>query len=139
MSSGILIDTNVVSETARREPDRRVLAFLETEPSLWLSIIAARELEFGIRLLPAGRRRDRIADAVRLLAAQNASCILPIGVVEAEQAASLRARAALSGRHLELGDALIAATAAAHDLAIAMKKFNGFSSGEYGISEMWFQ
>lgn len=135
--SGILIDTNVVSETARLKPDRRVLAFLETENDLWLPVIAVHELEFGIRLLPTGRRRDRIADAVRLLVAQNASRILPIDVVEAEHAASLRARAARSGRNLDLGDALIAATAAAHDLAIATRNTKDFQGLDLKTVNPW--
>ncbi|WP_419919266.1 PIN domain-containing protein [Candidatus Poriferisocius sp.] len=68
--SGILLDTNVISESARPEPDAKVLTFLASKEDLWLSVVVIHELEYGVRVLPPGRRRDRIAVAVRSLVAQ---------------------------------------------------------------------
>ena len=137
--NGVLLDTNVVSETARPEPDMRVLAFLGDEKELWLSTIVLHELEFGVRVLPLGQRRDRIAAAVRSLVVQNASRMLPIGVEEAERAASLRARARQSGRVLDLGDALIAGTAVVHNLAIATRNTKHFQDLDLEVIDPWAQ
>ena len=134
---GILLDTNVVSETARAEPDKSVLAFLYHQRDLWLSSIVLHELEFGLQLLPLGRRRDRIAAAVRSLAAENASRILPIGVKEAEQAATFRAQARRSGRTLDLGDSLISATAAVHGLIIATRNVKDFKGLDIQVINPW--
>ena len=135
--SGILLDTNVVSEVARPEPDARVLAFLAAKTDLWLSTIVVHELEFGVRLLPSGRRRDRIAAAMRSLVGQYRSRILPVGVEEAERAASLRAQARQFGRLLDLGDALIAASAAVHDLSVATRNASDFEGLDLNVINPW--
>ncbi len=137
--TGVLLDTNVVSETVRPEPDSRVLAFLSADHQLWLSTIVIHELDFGVKMLPVGRRRDLIAVAMRSLVARHADRVLPVGVDEAERSASLRVRARQSGRTLDLGDALIAATAAVNDLAIATRDTKHFEGLDIEVIDPWRQ
>ena len=134
--NGILLDTNVVSETVRAEPDANVLAFLSSEPNLWLSVIVLHELEYGIELMAPGRRRDAIASAVRTLASR-VRRIVPIGPAEAEHAAELRARARRDGRTLDLGDALIAATAGVRRLALATRNVSDFEGLDLRLINPW--
>jgi hypothetical protein len=59
-----LLDTNVVSELRRREPDARVLDWYATVPSaqLFLSVLTIGEIRLGIERL---RRKDPVqADAL---------------------------------------------------------------------------
>ena len=137
--TGVLLDTNVVSETVRPEPDGQVLAFLSADHQFWLSTVVIHELDFGVKMLPLGRRRDRIATVMRLLAARHAHRILPVGVEEAEQAATFRARARQSGRILDLGDALIAATAAVNNLAVATRNTKHFGGLDLEVIDPWSQ
>lgn len=134
---GVLLDTNVVSETVRPEPEERVLRFLSTDRRFWLSTIVLHELDFGVRMLPLGRRRDRIAAAMGSLAALHADRILPVGLEEAEEASRLRARARQSGRALDLGDALIAATAAVNGLALATRNTGDFEGLDLEVINPW--
>ena len=134
---GVLLDTNVVSETVRPEPEERVLRFLSADRRFWLSTIVLHELDFGVRMLPLGRRRDRIATAMRSLAALHADRILPVGLEEAEGASRLRARARQSGRALDLGDALIAATAAVNGLALATRNTGDFEGLDLEVINPW--
>ena len=134
---GVLLDTNVVSETVRPEPDERVLRFLSVDHQFWLSTIVLHELDFGVRMLPLGQRRDRIATAMRSLAALHANRILPVGLEEAAGAARLRARARQSGRALDLGDALIAATAAVNGLALATRNTRDFEGLDLEVINPW--
>lgn len=135
--TGILLDTNVVSETVRPEPDGRVLAFLAADHQFWLSTSVIHELDFGVKMLPVGRRRDRIAAAMRSLVAQHVNRILPVGLKEAEQAASLRVRARQSGRVLDLGDALIAATAVVNTLTVATRNTKHFEGLDLQVIDPW--
>ncbi|WP_419944355.1 PIN domain-containing protein [Candidatus Poriferisodalis sp.] len=134
--NGILLDTNVVSETVRREPDANVVAFLSSEPNLWLSVIVLHELEYGIGLMAPGRRRDAIASAVRSIASA-VRRIVPVGPAEAEYAAELRANARRAGRTLELGDALIAATAGVRRLGLATRNVSDFEGLDLRLIDPW--
>ena len=54
----ILVDTNVISETARRAPAPRVLTFLLQHPVVvGLSAVSVLELEAGVRAAPASKRQ----------------------------------------------------------------------------------
>ena len=62
----IILDTNVVSEPLRAEPDSTVLAWLDAqEPrTLYLTSVSLAELLAGVEVLPAGRRRQALAQAL---------------------------------------------------------------------------
>lgn len=135
--NGFLLDTNVVSELTKDVPNSRVIAFLAAQNDLWLSIIVLHELDFGLNLLPAGRRRNRISVALAAFVTEYEDRILPVDRPEAEQAASLRAQARLSGRVLHLGDALIAGTARTHNLAVATRNMADFEGLDVDVTNPW--
>ena len=135
--SGFLLDTNVVSEMTRSAPDARVLAFLGAQHDFWLSSVVVCELEFGVRLLPQGRRRDELEAGLAGIIAGYEGRILPLERREAEWAAELRAHARRSGRVLDLGDAFIAGTAKAHDLAVATRNITDFEYLDIDIVNPW--
>ena len=135
--TGVLLDTNVVSELTRETPDARVLAFLTGHDNLWLSAVVLHELDFGVGLLPPGRRRDGISAALSAFVTEYEDRILPVGRSEAGQAAALRARAHRSGRVLDLGDALIAGTASANDLSVATRNVRDFDGLGLDVIDPW--
>lgn len=55
----ILLDTNVVSEVMRAAPSPAVLAWLNEQDSmtLFVSTVTIAEIEYGLRMLPDGKRR----------------------------------------------------------------------------------
>ena len=135
--TGFLLDTNVVSEPMRDAPDPRVVAFLSRQQDLWLSAVVLHELEFGVDLLPPGRRREGIAAALSALVGLYEDRILPLGRAEASRAAAFRAQARRSGRVLDLADALIAGTADAHDLALATRDVRDFEGLGLALVDPW--
>ncbi len=135
--NGFLLDTNVVSELTKNVPDSRVVAFLAGQDDLWLSTIVLHELDFGLRLLPLGHRRDRTSAALSAFVSEYEDRILPVGRLEAEQAAALRVQAHRSGRVLHLGDALIAGTARAHDLCVATRNAADFNGLDVNVTNPW--
>lgn len=113
-----LVDANVLSEATKPAPDQRVVDWLgRNEPELAVDPVILGEIRFGILLLPRGRRRSRLErwfeDGVQRL-----QCIpweASTGLRWAELLAGLRA----GGRAMPVKDSFIAATALAHDLAVA--------------------
>jgi predicted nucleic acid-binding protein len=135
--TGVLLDTNVISEITRPHPDAQVVRFLEQLDNSWLSIITRHELRFGIALLPLSRRRDQLVEAVNGLLSTYADRVLPILEAEADEAAALRARARTSGRVMHLADALLAATATVHNLAIATRNVTDFADIAIKVIDPW--
>lgn len=134
-----LLDTNVLSEL--RKPASRVDEAVRSwvaagRPSdLHLSAIAILEVEVGIARL---RRRDR-AQAGRLLTWLEeavlevfAGRILPMDVPVARRAAHLHVPDPRPER-----DAMIAATAAVHDLTVVTRNVHDFEGAGLGIIDPW--
>ena len=62
----IILDTNVVSEPLRPEPEPAVLAWLDAQApaTLYLTSVTLAELMTGVAALPAGRRRNKLGQAL---------------------------------------------------------------------------
>ena len=135
--TGFLIDTNVVSELTRPEPDSNVVAFLDAQPDVWLSTVVLHELEYGLGILPSGKRRDDLSQTLANLVSEYGDRIIPLEQAEAQAAATLRAAAKNSGRVLHLADALIAGTAQAHALTIATRNIADFAGLGVQLANPW--
>ncbi len=135
--SGILLDTNVVSELTKDAPNPRVVAFLTEQDDLWLSALVLHELEFGLQLLLPGQRRDGLRSVLSEFIATYEDRILPLERTGAERAAQFRAQAHRCGRVLDLGDALIAGTAKIHDLSVATRNVGDFADLDVDVINPW--
>jgi toxin FitB len=62
--TGWLLDTNILSELRRPRPERKVLAFIASQPLelLYISIVTLAEIRFGIELVPDPARRSELMD-----------------------------------------------------------------------------
>ncbi|WP_423917096.1 PIN domain-containing protein [Candidatus Poriferisodalis sp.] len=135
--SGILLDTNVISEATRPTPDQNVLAFLAASQSFWLSAIVVHELEYGIGQMPSGRRRDHLAATIRSFVAEAGDQVLPVGVPESVRAAEFRVFVRRSGRTLTISDSLIAATASVNHLTLATRDTSDLTGLDLRVVNPW--
>ena len=135
--TGCLLDTNVVSETMKSAPNSRVTAFLVENDGLWLSSMVVHELEYGVRWLPQGNRHSLLREALQRLVSEYEDRILPLDKAGARWAAQFRAQERRSGRTLDLGDALVAGTARAHDLALATRNIADFEHLDVDLVNPW--
>lgn len=123
--SRFLLDTNVLAEFARRDgPNERVKTWLrETARELqFVSVITIAEIDRGIQLLDAGRRRSALeAWLSNGLEVWFAGRILPVTRPVAAEWAKLQAEHSRGGRTLAVIDSLIAATALVHDLELVTR------------------
>ena len=135
--NGHLLDTNVVSELTNEVPHAGVVTFLVEHDDLWLSSVTVHELEYGLRLLPQGRRRDQLYAAHSGIIAIYNDRILPLDRAAAEFAADVRSQVRRVGRTLDLGDALIAGIARANDLAVVTRNVRDFDGLGVELVNPW--
>ena len=135
----IVIDTNVVSELMRQTPAPAVMAWFSAQDSaeLYLTAVSEAELRTGVAILPAGRRRERIAavvDAVVDAVVEHdfAGRVLPFNSAAARTYAAIAASRRSVGRPFLEADGQIAAIAHASDAAMATR--NGADFEHRGIA-----
>jgi len=131
-----LLDTNIVSEWAKPEPDARLRRWSEQadENLLFLSSVSLAEIRFGIDLLPAGRRRRRLADWLEgYLPRLFEGRLLDVTPAVADRAGRLGAHCRLRGRPMDKSDALIAATAQVHGLTLVTRNVGDFALAGVGL------
>jgi toxin FitB len=112
----------VVSQTSKLQPNVSVMSWWkqQDELSLMLSTIVFQEARFGIEMLPAGRKRDRLEEWLEVrLRGEFAGRILPVTVEIAELSGRLIADEKKASHTVDIADTLIAATAQVHGLKVA--------------------
>jgi len=121
-----LIDTNVLSEPVRKEPDEAVVTKLREHGSeLATASIVWHELTFGVRLLdPSGKRTAIERYLAEVISA--ALPILPYDAVAAEWHGAQRARLTKAGHTPAFADGQIAAVAAVHGLILVTDNVRDF-------------
>jgi len=135
--SGVLLDTNVISEITRARPNGNVIGFLEVLVDGFVSVLTIHELDFGIRRLPLGKRRNALQQSIAEFLNVFENRVLAIGRPEALRAAELCYNAEKSGVTLHLADALIAATALEHDLILATRNLSDFDALPVATVNPW--
>lgn len=108
----IVLDTNVVSEVFRPDPEPAVLAWMAVvEEDLAITTVTAAELLAGIAVLPPGRRRDSLLEATEQVLDDYgiAGLVLPFDTEAAYLFADIVARRRRQGRPIAIADAQIAA------------------------------
>jgi predicted nucleic acid-binding protein len=127
-----LVDANVLSEPTKPAPDLRVIEWLRAnEREIAVDPIILGELLFGMLILPRGSKRAALerwfeAGVGRL------QC-LPWDADTGLKWAELLARLRRTGKAMPVKDSLIAATAVAHNLAIATRNRSDFANAGVSI------
>lgn len=136
----ILVDTNVISELMRPEPEPAVLAFIDGQPreALYTSVVVQAEILYGVECLPPGRRRDGLyAQAAAIFAEDFAGRIFPVTEATASHYAVLAAARRRVGRPFGLFDTLIAATARSAGACIATRNVAHFDDCGVALVNPW--
>ena len=135
-----LLDTNVVSEWTKPQPDAGVIKWLAEadEDRVFLSAVTLAEVRYGIELLPKGARRDRLSNWLRNeLTERFAGRILPIDSSVAEVWGQLLARTQAVGRTLSIMDGFISATAEVHQMTVVTRNVTHFQGLGHPIFNPW--
>ena len=136
----IVIDTNVVSELMRPTPAPPVMAWFSGQDSaeLYLTAVSEAELRTGVAILPAGRRRERLAAEVDAVVEQDfAGRVLPFDSAAARAYAAIAASRSSVGRPILEADCQIAAIARASDAAMATRNGADFEHCGIAVIDPW--
>ncbi|MFN0062764.1 MAG: type II toxin-antitoxin system VapC family toxin [Myxococcaceae bacterium] len=128
-----MLDTNVLSEFMRESPRTQVADWLRLQsPSrVFTTAITHAEILYGVALLPEGKRKQNLAEAVRAVFAQDlAGRILPFDTEAAPAFAVLAAKRKRMGRPITNADAQIAAICISHEAVLATRNVSDFDGCE---------
>ena len=136
----ILLDTSVVSEPPRPEPDTAVIAWIDAQPleTLFLSAITVAELRAGVALLPAGKRRSGLQQNLeKRVLPLFAGRVLPFDLACTPAYAELMAKARATGVTIATADGYIAAIATTNGFAVATRDTGPFEAAGTAVINPW--
>ena len=136
----ILLETNVLSELMRPEPDKKVTEWLDSldAASVATTAITAAELLYGVGRLPAGRRKQQLSDAVRGLIEEDFDGrVESFDVTAAIHYADLLSDRERAGRPISAADAQIAAICRKLRATLATRNTSDFKDAGIDLLDPW--
>jgi predicted nucleic acid-binding protein len=136
----ILLDTNVVSELMRREPDSSVIRWLDAQPatSVWITSITVLEIEFGLLTIPESRRREAMKVAfAQILDKMIESRVASFDKDAGSCAAKLMAARKRRGRPGDLRDTMIAGIVISTGATLATRNASHFDDLPGSVINPW--
>ncbi len=137
----IVLDTNVLSETMKPQPDANVVAWLDEQVSetLYLSSATMGELLFGVAAMPGGKRREHLTGVLEKILEVFEGRVLPFDAGAARQYAALATKARRAGKGFPLPDGYIAACAASRGFAVATRDTAPFAAAGLSVVNPWLR
>ena len=135
----IVLDTCVVSESLKPEPDPRVMAWIDSleESEVFLPSLVLGELRKGVELLPNGNRRAALSLWLGQLEQRFAARILNLDSVVAARWGSLTERLQRAGTPMPVVDGLIAAHALVPGAVLATRNTADFAASGVVTLNPW--
>jgi toxin FitB len=136
----IVLDTNVLSEVLRRAPEPRVVEWLREQPraSVFTTTITRGEILFGIRLMPAGTRRDGLWDAAtKIFDIDLDGQVLAFDSAAADDFAEISAARRAAGRPIAQFDAQIAGITRSRGAQLATRNIGDFEGCGFQVINPW--
>jgi predicted nucleic acid-binding protein len=136
----IVVDTNVLSEAVRRQPDPAVVAWLDMAPieSLFVTTITEAEVRFGIARMAAGaRQRALVSAADKAFNTCFRNRVLPFDREAARDYAAIAAHRYEIGRPISQFDCQIAAIARSRGAILATRNIKGFDETGVDLVNPW--
>jgi len=136
----IVIDTNVISEFFKTEPEVQIMAWLSSQPlmNLFVSTPTLMELWSGAFRLPEGRKRQSLELKIRHHAdVVFSGRVLELNMQAAKIGGELMARQFLSGSQPNAVDCQIAAIAISKGFKVATRNLKHFQHEGLVVINPW--
>lgn len=134
-----LLDTCVLSELTRPNPDPHVIDWFEAQDAaaLFVSVLTVGEIEKGIAALPRGRKKVALSGWLAALRSTYGDRLLPIDAAIATIWGRTAARSERDGGTLAVVDGLIAATALHHGYTVVTRNVADFEGTGVALLNAW--
>ena len=135
-----LLDTYVLSEASKPQPDRSVKAWLDNvdEDRLFVSAISLAGIRFGIeRLAPGTRRSDLERWFNEGLTERLGSRLLVVDSSVANEWGTIQAQCQARGRRMNVMDCFLVATSRVHQLTMVTRNTDHFSDAGCELFNPW--
>jgi predicted nucleic acid-binding protein len=135
-----LLDTCVISELVKKEPNAAVLKWLDErdEQTLYLSVLTPGELQKGVSRLPSGVRKDDLQGWIEHdLSERFGKRILELDLETSLAWGKLQGEAELKGEKLPVMDSLIAATAIVHGMVVVTRNVKDMERCQTRVFNPW--
>jgi toxin FitB len=138
----IILDTNVFSALMRNPADQAVVQWLDQQPrlSVWTTSITILEIQFGIAIMPSGKRRRQLGEAfAKAIDGLFERRVADFDSEAAHEAATLMSMRQQKGRAGDLRDAMIGGIALARHATLATRNTRHFDDLSILIVNPWDQ
>lgn len=136
----ILLDSNVISELMKSQPDAQVIAWMDRQPriSIWTTSVTLLEIRFGLQILPVGKRREQQMEAFEILLTHKLERRIAVfDSAAARHTADLMAARQKAGRPGDLRDSMIAGIALAANASLATRNTKHFENLRVPVINPW--
>ncbi len=134
----IFLDTNVISESLRRDPDERVMNWLAVhDQELAIPTVTIAEIAFGIAKIRPDPRSDLLLQGLNAWRERFAERIYPFTEQAALLYGELMGPLARAGTPMSVPDGMIAAIAIVHHSPLATRNTTDFQSLELELINPW--
>ena len=136
----IILDTNVISEPLRQQPNAHVVEWLDEQSieTLFLTSITVGEIRYGLAALPNGKRKQSLqqkfeAEVLPLFTSR----VLPYDLLASAAFGRLMAQARTRGFTLATADGNSAAIALTHAMKVATRDTKPFDAVGVSVINPW--
>jgi toxin FitB len=125
----IVLDTNIISEVMRPQPDKNVIAWLNqySDGQLFITATTLAEIYYGLEILPDGLRKQNLQQRFDYFIAQGfEQKILFFDAKAAVVYAQIMGQSKRMGQPMSFADAQIAAITQVHHFSLATRNVKDF-------------
>ena len=136
----LVLDTNMLSEIMRPEPEGKVADWIVRQPSeeLFTAAVCQAEILSGLAVMPGGRRRADLEEAARAMFADDFDGrILPYDTQAAAAFAEIFAARRKAGRPSGTIDLMLAAIARVRGASVVTRNLADFEGVGVAIINPW--
>lgn len=140
MRQTYLLDTNIISEVTKQNPNENVLSFYVNRKDLCaISAITWQEMIKSFHRMPEGKKKDSINNFINRL--EENTLIIPYDKFASQICGELQAKMESKGMPLPFSDSQIAATALSNGMILVThntKDFKEIQENSFLQIEDWF-